>query len=203
MAIQEEGTKGVLRIRALRGGNTSDISAFLSDIESAYNALYWMNVRRYWVIFPEFRSENISFRLAPGELSDNSFAGASEEIVPDMRLYLSKVSINSPGFWEFIGSLNPIQQLREYLKYRHERKKDQEYRNLEERNRLALENDLLQKSVEEKEMGLLRDRIRMAREMGVDEETIRRAVWERVGPAMSRLGRHQDQNLIGGPVDTP
>jgi hypothetical protein len=40
--------------------------------------------------------------------------------------------MNSPCFLDFLGSLNPFQQIREYLKDRHERKKDNCYRNRQE-----------------------------------------------------------------------
>jgi len=50
-----------------------------------------------------------------------------DNIIPqDERLVISKVTFQSPGFWEFLGSLNPLEQIREYLKDRHERQKLQE-----------------------------------------------------------------------------
>jgi hypothetical protein len=39
------------------------------------------------------------------------------------QLILASVSINSPGYWDFIGALNPLEVLRKYLNDRHERQK--------------------------------------------------------------------------------
>jgi len=32
-------------------------------------------------------------------------------VLPSDRLYISKVNIQSPGFWEVLGSLNPLQHI--------------------------------------------------------------------------------------------
>lgn len=49
-------------------------------------------------------------------------------VLRDDRLIILKVNIQSPDFWEVIGSLNPLEQIREFLKDRHERKIDDHYR---------------------------------------------------------------------------
>ena len=43
-----------------------------------------------------------------------------------------------------------------------------------------------------------RERIAILRDVGYDDNDIRRIVWMNVGNSLSRLGRHQDSNLIGG-----
>src|SRR5206468_3287516 len=67
----------------------------------------------------------------PHELSD-----LSESILPDDRLTIRKIQVASPGFWEFFGSLNPLQQIREYLNDRHKRRQDREYREKSEAEKL-------------------------------------------------------------------
>lgn len=37
---------------------------------------------------------------------------------------ISKINYNSPGFWEFVASWNPFEQIREYIKERHSRIND-------------------------------------------------------------------------------
>ena len=60
---------------------------------------------------------------------------------------MHRVNINSPGIWEFLGKLNPLEVVRQYLCDLHERKKDRQYRNVLERDRLALENASLRLTI--------------------------------------------------------
>ena len=61
-----------------------------------------------------------------------SFVPRAEQIV------LDSVQLNSPGFWEFMGSLNPLEVLRKYLNDRHERRKDHDYRESAERGQRGI-----------------------------------------------------------------
>ncbi|MDT8445231.1 MAG: hypothetical protein RQ722_13125, partial [Desulfuromonadales bacterium] len=47
-----------------------------------------------------------------------------EVVLPEDRIQVSSIVIKSPDFWEFLGSINPLEVLRKYLCDRHERKKD-------------------------------------------------------------------------------
>jgi len=193
--------RGELRIKGLRGGTISEITEFLVDFEGAYISFYsfeatllrWRRARRYW---PDFFFREELFGIGMEHDPD-----APEYIVPTDRLELSRVLIESPGFWEFAGALNPLQQLREYLKDRHERRKDHLYRESAEKERLELENELLQAQILEKEGSILRSQILTLRELGYSQEEIRELVWTRLGPPLSRLGRHQDRGLIEGPEE--
>ena len=71
--------------------------------------------------------------------------------LPDYRLEIRRIQINSPGFWEFLGALNPLQQIREYLNDRHRRRQDHKYREQAERERLMLENEMIRRQIWEKE----------------------------------------------------
>ena len=88
--------------------------------------------------------------------------------------------IESPGFWEFLGALNPLQQIREYLNGRHKRRQDREYRETAEQERLRLENALIQRQVCEKENAVLRDRINLAKELGYSDHELRQLLWAQV-----------------------
>ena len=88
-------------------------------------------------------------------LSSSSY---TKIISPEESLVISKVNFNSPGFWELIGSLNPLAQLREYLNDRHNRKKDkltwenETAKFVLENRRLELENQKLEIQNEELEL---------------------------------------------------
>jgi hypothetical protein len=176
-------------------------------MESAYNSLYlfdmsvarWSSARRH------------SHRFMPDEFFFMGLAAnggfqfpdwSSDEITPDYRLELKEVSIQSPGFWEFVGGLNPLQQIREFLKDRHERRKDREYRESAEKERLRLDNELLQRQIHDKETGTLRDQVLLLQELGFGEDVLREIVWARIGPPLAKLGQHQDKGLIEGPMDS-
>jgi hypothetical protein len=195
-----------LKIKGLRGGTVGEITRFLVDMDRAYSALFSFGedvyaasllrrgLRRGPYLDPDFwffGHEN----LLRKEVS------SPDQIRPDYRLELKSVSINSPGFWEFFGGLNPLQQIREYLKDRHERRKDKSYRESAEIERLRLDNRLLQRQILEKETGILREQLSILREFDIGTEEMRRLVWSRLGPSLSDLGRHQDNGLIEGPLE--
>lgn len=196
--------QGKLIITADRCGTILEITSFLNDLEAAYIALYQFSSfdaesrmhRRRWPIellldfyepigIPEFRRASLS----------------PIEIPPPDRLVLNRVRIESPGFWEFLGSLNPLQHIREYLNDRHRRRQDIEYREPSEKKRLELENALLQAQIEREQNSVLRERIQIYRELGYSNEEVQRILWASVGLPLSQLGRHQDISLINDAPD--
>lgn len=198
--MPNEQASGTLRITALRGGTIGEITAFLADLEAAYTRLYHFDVG--WMRPSSLRRRHLLFELEMG-LPFPFFETGREElsadsILPVYRLVVSKVSISSPGFWEFLASLNPLQQIREYLNDRHKRRQDREYKELSERERLVLENDLIQRQIAEKDNAILRDRVQLMRELGFSDDEIRQFVWSQIGRPLAQLGRHQDTRLIEG-----
>lgn len=117
-----------------------------------------------------------------------------EIILPHNRLQLTRVNVQSPGFWEFLGSLNPLQQLREYLKDRHERQKDTNYRNRQEEEKGDLDNIL-------KKEGIINQRIDMLHKLGYNETEIRQFVFPMIVQPLNLVGRQQDNGLIETPEE--
>ncbi|MHA8072737.1 hypothetical protein V7S77_12520 [Aquirufa ecclesiirivi] len=113
-------------------------------------------------------------------------------ILPSDRLIISKVNIQSPGFWEVLGSLNPLQQIREYIKDRHERKKDEKYRSRQEEEIGELE-------IQERRDRIINQRIKTLRGLGYSDAEIRQFVTAMVIQPLNRLGSHQDNGQIVGP----
>lgn len=109
---------------------------------------------------------------------------------PTQDLVLYRGLFQSPGFWEVLGNLNPLKVICDYLQQRHERRKDDEYRNRAEEQRLALENAILQNEVVQK-------RVTILREIGVPDEEIRAILTKHVASPLEQLGRGVDQKLIG------
>lgn len=199
-----EGSDGLLHVDGLRGGTVTEIATFLRDLENAYNAIYFYNhsIARWEDRYRHYR------RFGPPEVffnvfeqPDNEFSATSipsDVVFPECRLELKRISIQSPGFWEFVGSLNPLQQLREYLNDRHERRKDSDYRMMAEKERLKLENDLLQRQIVEKDLEILTRQAEMMERWGFRKRDIQQMAWARLGRPLSQLGQHQDSRLIGG-----
>ncbi len=130
--------------------------------------------------------------FSPNLLELQSKIDIEKVVLPSDRLVISKVNIQSPGFWEVLGSLNPLQQIREYLKDRHERQKDKEFRNKQEKEKGELD-------LEEQRNKIISQRIDILKSLGHSETEIRQLVMVMVTQPLNRLGRHQDNNQIEGP----
>lgn len=185
---------GKLKISTERGGEVREIIQFLSALENAYNNLYALDFissnaddyrRRYRDFFPYRFTPNLGLPLDVEGL-----------ILPEDRLKMTSVVIESPGFWEFLGTLNPLLQLREYLKDRHERRKDSDDREGYESERLALENERQRLENEKLKTEIIRDRIRLLEEAGFDPEERRRLLIRHAIEPLSHLDRHINQRLI-------
>jgi hypothetical protein len=176
----------------------TEITSFLGDLDSAYNRLYnFYSVTDYFdpVRLRRRRSFVTSewgfppFQFAWGEIS-------SEFVLPEDRLKIGKIQIASPGFWEFLGSLDPLQQIREYLNDRHRRRQDLAYREKSEAERLALENKLIEQQIIEKKNANLRAYLEMMKEAGFSDHDIRRVIFENISEPLLNLAKYQDMGLI-------
>lgn len=120
---------------------------------------------------------------------------AIESIPVGHPLVVSQVTLRSPGFWEFMGSLNPLEVLRQYLNDRHERRKDDTFRSPAEAERLAIENASLKLDVVRQYLDLQRE---YADELGA-VEGLQDEIVGAIRPALGRLGEVDDRRLIEGP----
>lgn len=105
------------------------------------------------------------------------------------RLVLSSVKLTSPGFWEFMGSLNPLEVLRRYLNDRHERRQDRAYRESAERRRLELQNAILENEA-------FGGRLKILKENGMTERDLAPLLNELAYRPLSGLDRYQDTGVI-------
>lgn len=122
----------------------------------------------------------------PGQVSQGAKAAES--------LVVNKVVLGSPGFWEFVGALNPLEVLRKYLNDRHERRKDREYREGAERSRLQIENALA-------ELDVLRRIAELEREFGpeaIPDGLRLRLLAAEVREPLEELSDFEQRGLIDG-----
>ncbi len=206
---------GILTIEGVRGGTVEEICDYLLSIENAYGNLYAFDLfvdRAQQIAFGNERST-----ISGIERSDNDllitvetepagrrpsygsrslralkpFKNVEGLVLPDDKLRLMSVVIQSPGVWEFLGSLNPLETLRKYLNDRHEHRKDREYREALEREQLALKNEKLRTEV-------LLDKAMALREVGMPEDQIRYVLSEHITKPLASIDQYQDSYLING-----
>jgi hypothetical protein len=135
---------------------------------------------------------NIPHENLPNLLEIQTKIDIDKIVLPSDRLYISKVNIQSPGFWEVLGSLNPLQHIREGLKDYHERKKDNNYRSRQEEALRELE-------IIEKKESLLNARIDTLKKLGYSDAEIRQLVLSMVIEPLNTLCKHQEKGQIEGP----
>jgi len=158
----------------------ADARQFLLALEHAYNCL---------VIFQAAtQPSSVAERWIPGP--DFGIDISESMVLPSNRLVLSVVKVASPGFWEFLGSMNPLEILRKYLQDRHERGKDLKYRNDQERR--AKELEILQKQL---------DLIEKLKQSGAPEHVVAALFNQLVERPLSALGALQDRGVIT--IDAP
>ena len=119
--------KAILKIQFKRGGGQSRRAPVRLEAEFLKSAAKTKLVQ-YWLAasWPLLSEEMLVPVATP----------------PKDLLEIASISIHSPGFWEVLGGLNPLQQIREYLNDRHKRRQDREFREAAEKKKLEIENEL-------------------------------------------------------------
>jgi hypothetical protein len=179
-----------IRIHSSRLGPATELIEFLTDLNSTYEHLWAFEliVREAKARYAE---EGFFFRRPRGSSSRilRTIRRPADVVLPDEQLQLSRITFSSPGFWEAIGALNPLETLRQFVNDRHERRKDRQYRESLEARRLFLETEQLRVDVVKSQVELLRD-------LGIPDDRIRAAVVRHVSEPLKALEKHQDSGLI-------
>jgi len=160
-------TRGLLRVESEGGWSVGDVVEFLKAFQSAYDGLLIFETvlegyaaeSRAWRRYGPFPLDlpfyvNLQRSAAFLDVPDEALA---RFIRPQDHLVLRRVTLASPGFWEFLGSLNPLEVLRRYLEDRHRRRQDREYREAHEHRTLELQNLVLENQVLRERIGIVRD----------------------------------------------
>jgi len=179
----------ILRLHADRLGTVQEITDYLHAVGDAYNHLYAFH---FTIAEVKTRAEptpiswrGTSRRALRLRVIRNSF----DVVLPEDRLRLRAIMVQSPGSWDFLGAHNPLETLRKYLADRHERKKDRDYRNQLDEERLRIENERMRTEV-------VREQVDILREIGVPEDNIRTTLLRHVERPLARLDHVQDAGII-------
>ena len=195
MAIE----RGTVQLNIQRGATVQEFQQFLTDLEQAYLAIYLLPSRRElrrlerWLPLP---LEYLPLDVLAADRSEAASIDRSR-VYPEDQLEMTRIMIQSPGWVELLGSLNPLQQIREYLKDRHERKKDKEWRWETEKQRALVELEILCIQAEKEQIGVIKDFNDLLQRLDLSPEQRRKILWERLGVPLARVGRHQDTGLLG------
>ncbi len=190
-----------LRIKAEKLGTVSEVTTLLNDLEFVYNSIYSFDffvetIRRERIYKkdkkPFFRLKEYYKNTLPNLINFQNEIDISSIVLPSDKLYISKVNIQSPGFWEVLGVLNPLQHIKEYLQDRHERKKDKQYRSRQEEELGELE-------ISERKNQILNQQIEILKTAGYSDLEIRQFVTKMVLEPLNRLGKLQDIGQIEAP----
>jgi hypothetical protein len=186
----------ILRIYGNGEVLVEDIYQYLNALEKAYNSAYVFNQiveeaqeisRFYEGQRPPIPLKNLLWMnwWPPNAEKVKSFVPKSE------RLKLVGVELHSPGFWDFLGKLNPLEVIREYLQDHHEREKDRKYRNREEEEKLRLEN-------EKRRIENGKARLEVFKDMGATNEQLLVVAEQLLIEPQKQLNQYQDQKIITG-----
>jgi hypothetical protein len=102
----------------------------------------------------------------------------------------------SPGFWDVVGTLNPLETLRLYLNDRHQRRKDKDFRNEQERRKFDQEERAREAQLEWMEDSAIIRRIEEAKRLGAKDRDIAPLLNELLRRPLRSIARHQDRGLV-------
>lgn len=152
-----------LRIGSYGHRSVLDVQLFLRAIEDSHDGfLAFLNLldRRRDFHGSAPVDPRQALRLLQKSEREGRYRLVNQMIASDELLFVTEVAIASPGFWEFLGALNPLTFINDFLQARHERRKDRDYREDAERRRMDLENQLLETRV-------VQERLQLANALGM------------------------------------
>lgn len=176
-------------------GEVHDVAMFLYTIEANYNNLLaYDKAIMESVINASFPFRNHDRILSTFMRFANDYH-VEEFIAPEDKLIICSINFNSPGFWEVLGSWNPLNQIREYINERHARKRDKEYAwELDKKTmqteveKKRLENDMLR-------VELIQTITKQLQSIGLDEENILH-ITKNCYKNLELLNEHIDEDRI-------
>lgn len=195
--------QALLRVHGQGDVEVELVAAYLIDLKHAYDSIFvfesvmdGMQRASREIPVPLYPfGLNLGWPLAPRRAVRHvrDWPPTAEEVsslVPrSEQLVLAGVRLSSPGFWDFLGKMNPLEVMRQYLNDRHERRKDREYRESAEKRRLSLENLKLENEV-------ISGHVKLARELGATERDLAPLLNQLVYRPLTALDRHQDKGVI-------
>lgn len=227
---------GILTINGNGGVPVAKIRKYLDSLESAYNGIYVFEALTLRIeeigksddsIFDRFistllkspknlnnidpKTTDILFLLSAWPPTEKRLA---RFVLPEDKLTLRRVNLQSPGDWEFIAKLNPLENIRLFLQDHHERLKDRKYRNTQEERQLTLENDArtiqnrtyelqakkaeqdLRLSEQVGQLRIVREKFNILKELGASEETLIPLVNELISKPLEKLIESQNEGII-------
>jgi hypothetical protein len=168
----------IIRISGTTSHKVGHVAQALQALEAVYREVTLLE-SLVWVAGNNPSLAGALFSEEPQTLSVQSLQG---------QLIFHGASFASPGFWDFLGKLNPLEVVREFLNDRHRRRQDREYRESAEKRRLDLENFLLENKV-------VKERVRLLREVGLQVDL--RLLTQRFVPSLVQLEAAVNEGLIG------
>lgn len=205
-------SRAILRIEVLRTGRVTEITSFLMATDRLYGNIleYRIRIHTARISQPSIAAQQLKHLFKTSDPSHDKSKG-------HFALGVHAVMMQSPGFWEFIGTLSPLQFIRDILNDLHERSKDREYKNYHEEQRLRLENEKMtiendaRKAQVEREnlrnekikLMLLSSDIDLMRKLGLPDEQINSIIGAYITRPASKLLYHQDTDLIGNATMKP
>lgn len=187
LRVSLELARPILRIEIKRTGELREFIKALHEFENIYNHLYTFDLIIHQA--KEATESTISGMLLPGRTL-REIPNVEEMVLPTDRLRISQIQVGSAGLIALVGSLNPLETIRKYLSDRHERRKDKDWREPAEAEKMALENLLLKQEIIMSEIELLK-------EIGYPEDYIRSIIARHFFQPIEALDRLQDDGLIG------
>lgn len=130
------------------------------------------------------------------ELGEDKYFSFNHPIVNKKIIILNSVNMNSPGIWEFLANLNPLEVIRKYLSDRHERGKDHSFRNeiecKKEESKIInqnLRNQILETEIIDKKIDIMR-------KIGMSDDQISKLTKRLLETPKKNLFKHIKSGLI-------
>jgi hypothetical protein len=166
----------------------SEARALLDAMQGAYDGLAAFNAISEDFINIYRRQERYGFPFPfYGSALPTQHVPAAQVVGVDQVIFLQRAQLSSWGFLEFLGALNPLKQIREYLNDRHQRKLD--LLNLPIQQQTGkLVNDNLELQNERQAIANLREVLAVGRDAGLPDAEITAIYRQYVSNNLRTLG---------------